>query len=212
MNSIIVATGNRGKLREIREILSGLPVELVALKEVFTPVPMIPETGSTFFENAAIKARWVYERKKTWSLADDSGLDVDFLGGAPGVQSARYAGDGATDRRRCEKLLAAMAACPLEKRTCRFRCVIVMKISETEEVVSEGVCEGRLGWEPLGTDGFGYDPLFFPLGYDRTFAQLLPSEKNRISHRAKALFGLRRTLDERFGITGTNGSAENSRR
>jgi XTP/dITP diphosphohydrolase len=198
MSSIIVATGNMGKLREIREILRGLPVELVSLKEVFNPVPKIPETGSTFHENAAIKAKWVFDRTKTWSLADDSGLEVDFLGGAPGVQSARYAGDSATDGQRCEKLLAAMAACPVEKRTCRFRCVIVMKFSETDEIVSEGVCEGRLGWECRGTDGFGYDPLFFSHGYDRTFAQLLPSEKNRISHRAKALLSLRRSLDERF--------------
>jgi len=104
MHSVIVATNNMGKLREIREILSGAPFDLSSLKDHFNPVPSIPENGATFHENAAAKARWVFERKRIWTLADDSGLEVDFLGGLPGVQSARYAGEHATDHDRVKKL------------------------------------------------------------------------------------------------------------
>jgi XTP/dITP diphosphohydrolase len=198
VNKIIVATGNKGKLREIREMCLGLPFELTSLFDHFNPVPEIPEDGSTFLENAQRKARWVYERTKTWSLADDSGLEVDCLGGMPGVRSARYAGEHATDRERLDKLLYECRDCPASKRTARFRCVMVFKCGVHDEIVGQGVCEGRIGYEPAGTDGFGYDPLFYPDGYDTTFAQLGPVEKNAISHRGKALAALRRILDARF--------------
>ena len=201
VDKVIVATANMGKLREIREICQGLPLELSSLKDHWNPLPAILETGSTFAENAAIKARWVFERKETWSLADDSGLEVDFLNGDPGVRSARYAGVNATDGQNLQKLLAALASCPEKKRTGRFRCAIMFKFSEEEELLAEGSCEGRIGHEPKGTGGFGYDPVFIPEGYDLTFAQLEASVKNRISHRAKALISLRRSLDERFGIS-----------
>ncbi len=198
MHQVILATGNSGKLREIREICQGLPFEFISLKDRFDPAPVIPEDGTTFLENARQKAQWVYFRTKIWSLADDSGLEVDFLGGRPGVLSARYAGNGATDAQRIAKLLAACAECPVEKRTARFRCVVVLKCGEGDEVVGEGACEGRIGYEPKGSDGFGYDPVFFPSGYDRTFAELTAEEKNAISHRGKALRALRRILDERY--------------
>jgi XTP/dITP diphosphohydrolase len=198
MQKIIVATGNTGKLREIREIARGFPFEITSLKDHFNPVPFIPEDGSTFLENAQQKARWVFARTKIWSLADDSGLEVDFLGGLPGVHSARYAGEHATDAQRIEKLLAACEACPQDKRIARFRCVVVLKFGENDEAIGEGTCEGRIGFAPKGTDGFGYDPLFYPDGYDRTFAELAAEEKNAISHRGKALAALRRILDERF--------------
>jgi XTP/dITP diphosphohydrolase len=198
MQKIIVATGNIGKLREIREICQGLPFEITSLKDHFDPVPVIPEDGSTFLENAQQKARWVFSRTKLWSLADDSGLEVDFLGGQPGVRSARYAGERATDRQRIEKLLAACEQCPQDRRTARFRCVVVFKLGDNDEMVGEGTCEGRIGFAPRGADGFGYDPLFYPNGYDRTFAELAAGEKNAISHRGKALSALRRILDERF--------------
>jgi XTP/dITP diphosphohydrolase len=198
MHKIIVATGNKGKLREIREICSGLPFEITSLSDHFNPVPVIPEDGATFLENAQQKARWVYSRTRLWSLADDSGLEVDFLGGLPGVRSARYAGERATDAQRIEKLLAACEKCPPDRRTARFRCVVVCKCGDTDEVVGEGTCEGRIGYGPKGTDGFGYDPVFLPSGYARTFAELASQEKNAISHRGKALAALRRILDERF--------------
>ncbi|HUI92607.1 MAG TPA: XTP/dITP diphosphatase [Chitinivibrionales bacterium] len=205
MHPVIVATNNQGKLREIKEILSGAPFELTALKDHFDPVPSIPETGKTFYENAALKARWVFDRKKIWSLADDSGLQVDCLNGMPGVQSARYAGEHATDQDKVKKLLAAMKDCPPEKRTARFRCVIVMKFSDNDELCAEGVCEGSMGYAPEGTNGFGYDPVFFPKGYDRTFAQLDAVTKNAISHRGKALAALWRSLHDRFGKEWING-------
>jgi XTP/dITP diphosphohydrolase len=199
MHPVIVATNNRGKLKEIREICAGLPLELTALKDHWDPVPDIPENGATFYENAAAKAAWVFERKKTWSLADDSGLEVDYLNGLPGVYSARYAGEHASDSDRVKKLLAALACCPEEKRVARFRCVIVMKFSDSDELTAEGACEGRIGYASEGTQGFGYDPVFFPFGYDKTFAQLDAVVKNTISHRGKALCALRRSLYERFG-------------
>lgn len=198
MRKIIVATGNVGKLQEIREICRSLPFEITSLKDHFNPLPVIPEDGSTFLENARQKARWVYDRTNIWSLADDSGLEVDFLGGMPGVHSARYAGEHATDRQRVQKLLAACEGCPPERRTARFRCVVVLKCGDTDEITGEGTCEGRIGYKPKGSDGFGYDPLFFPSGYDRTFAELAAGEKNAISHRGKALQTLRKILDERF--------------
>jgi XTP/dITP diphosphohydrolase len=199
MHQVIIATNNQGKLKEIKEILSGAPFELSSLKDHFNPVPSIPETGNTFLENAALKARWVFDRKRIWTLADDSGLEVDFLGGLPGVQSARYAGEHATDHDRVKKLLAALADYPVEKRTARFRCVIVMKFSDTDELVAEGTCEGSIGFAPEGRNGFGYDPVFFPKGHDTTFAQLDAQIKNAISHRGKALAALRRGLHDRFG-------------
>jgi XTP/dITP diphosphohydrolase len=198
-HSVIVATNNMGKLREMREICAGMPLDLSALKDHWNPVPSIPETGDTFQENAAIKARWVYERKGLWSLADDSGLEVDFLNGLPGVQSARYAGEHASDGDKVKKLLAAMADCPKEQRTARFRCVMVMKFSDVDELFAEGACEGRIGYAPEGSGGFGYDPIFFPVGHEKTFSQLDAAVKNAISHRGKALAALQRGLYERFG-------------
>ena len=198
MNKIIAATGNMGKLREIREICQGLPFEITSLKDHFDPLPVIPEDGSTFLENARQKAQWVYSRTGLWSLADDSGLEVDFLGGQPGVFSARYAGEHATDEQRVSKLLAACEGCPPDRRTARFRCVVVLHCGDNDEIVGRGTCEGRIGYAPKGSDGFGYDPVFFPSGYDRTFAELSALEKNSISHRGKALNDLRRNLDERW--------------
>jgi XTP/dITP diphosphohydrolase len=199
MHPVIIASNNMGKLREIKEILSGAPLELSSLKDHFNPVPSIPENGSTFHENAAAKARWVFERKRIWTLADDSGLEVDFLNGLPGVKSARYAGEQASDNDMVKKLLTALADCPEEKRSARFRCVIVMKFSDSDEIVAEGACEGRIGFAPEGRNGFGYDPVFFPAGHEKTFAQLGADIKNVISHRGKALAALRRSLHDRFG-------------
>lgn len=187
-----------GKLREIREICRGLPFEFSSLKDHFDPVPSIPEDGATFLENARQKAEWVYSRTKIWALADDSGLEVDFLNGQPGVHSARYAGEHASDAQRIDKLLAACEECHEGLRTARFRCAVVLACGDNDEIIGEGTCEGRIGFAPRGSDGFGYDPLFFPDGFDRTFAELAAEEKNVISHRGKALAALRRILDEQY--------------
>ena len=196
-HEIIVATGNKGKLEEIKTLLCDMPVALTSLSDYWDPVVSIPENGATFYENALGKAQWVFSRTGKPSLADDSGLEVDFLGGQPGVRSARFAGDGATDQKNLEKLLMLLKECPPEKRTARFRCVLVFVCSDTEIITAHGTCEGVIGPGPAGENGFGFDPVFIPLGFHQTFAQLGDAVKNRISHRATALIELKKKLYER---------------
>jgi XTP/dITP diphosphohydrolase len=196
IREIIIATGNAGKVREIGEILSDFPVHLTSLRDHWDPMPEIPETGESFLENAFQKATWVYSQKQCWVLADDSGLEVDFLHGEPGVRSARYAGDGAGDGANNAKLLAMLKNAPTGKRTARFRCVMVLKMSGTDHCAAEGACDGRIGFAARGLGGFGYDPLFFPDGHVQTFAELSPEIKNSLSHRGKALQELKRKISE----------------
>lgn len=187
MQEVIVATSNKGKIQEIREILSPLSLKLVSMGDFFQTSVEIDETGSTFTENALIKADWVFEKSGLWALADDSGLEVDCLNGKPGVYSARFAGENAGPTENNRKLLEQMQNVPAENRTARFRCVMILKTGPNTYLQSDGVCEGRIGFEPVGTQGFGYDPLFIPDGFDRTFAQLSSFEKHQLSHRGKAL-------------------------
>jgi len=196
---VIAATSNAGKLREIREILADLPFEVTSLRDHWDPVPSIPETGLTFEENARQKVTWVYERKGLWTLADDSGLEVDALGSAPGVLSARYAGEGADDEANVRKLLGQLAGVGAGERTARFRCAMVLIVGDSDRIITEGVCQGRILEEPAGTGGFGYDPVFVPEGFSHTFAELEDGVKNAVSHRAKALRKLRRELVNRYG-------------
>jgi non-canonical purine NTP pyrophosphatase (RdgB/HAM1 family) len=195
---IIVATGNKGKLKEIRQILSGCPCVLTSISDYWNPIPHIPEEGATFYENAAGKADWVFSRTGKMSLADDSGLEVDFLSGEPGVRSSRFAGEPVSDQKNIEKLLSLLSCCPLEKRSARFTCVVVLRVSEKEEIVAEGKCEGHIGFSQHGTSGFGYDPVFYPEGFDTTFAELDAGIKNSISHRGKAIANLKEKLYERL--------------
>jgi XTP/dITP diphosphohydrolase len=194
VKKIIVATSNKGKLVEIREILQDIPVELFSLEDYWNPIPEIAETGNTFLENAKIKADWVFEKSKIWSLSDDSGLEVDALGGEPGVRSARYAGDCSSTTENNRKLLNNLLQVPSHLRTARFRCVVVLKIGPEKYITAGGVCEGKIGFEICGDGGFGYDPLFIPDGYEKTFAQLESKEKHTLSHRGKALAALREQL------------------
>ena len=194
MQEIIVATGNRGKMREIAEWLSDFPYSLSSLKQHFNPPPRIPETGATFEDNALAKARWVYTRTGIWALADDSGLEVDCLDGRPGVHSARYAGENATDQQNLDKLLDALKDVPAQKRTARFRCVIALITDNGETYTATGLCTGRIGSTPRGTNGFGYDPVFVPTGFSATFGELDSGIKQSISHRGKALLNLRKHL------------------
>lgn len=195
MKKVVAATSNKGKLLEMREILSSAPIELIAMGEIWNPVPQIDETGFTFFENAFIKADWVYKNSGLWALADDSGLEVDSLGGRPGVFSARFAGESAQTIENNRKLLHEMQNVPALKRTARFRCVVVLKTGPDSFLQSEGVCEGRIGFELCGAAGFGYDPLFIPDGFEKTFAQLSSAEKHQLSHRGKALKSLVEKID-----------------
>lgn len=181
---IVIASNNKGKIREIAEILLPYGYEVVSQTDSGAEVD-IEETGNTFAENAAIKARAVYNICKTAVIADDSGLEVDILNGAPGVYSHRYAGENASDADRNRKLLEELKDVPDEKRGAQFSCVICYIDENGSEELISGVCRGKIGYEPLGENGFGYDPVF--MYGDRSFAQIGAEEKNKISHRAKAL-------------------------
>lgn len=190
---VVLATKNAGKAAEIGRMLEGSGVEIVSL-EGFPGVLLPPETGATMRENALLKARAVHMATGLPALADDSGLEVDSLGGAPGVFSARYSGEGATDERNWRKLLAELEGVPPEMRTARFRCALALVGFDEQEHVFEGVFEGAISDAPRGTNGFGYDPVFIASGTGRTAAELAPVEKNRISHRARALDALKAFL------------------
>jgi len=182
---LLIATHNRGKVREYRQLLEGLPHELVSLGDVGIDDD-VSETGETYAKNALLKARAYAQQSGLLTLADDSGLEVDALDGAPGVRSARYAGDQADDADRVRYLLTRLQGVPAPQRTARFRCVIALVWPNGCEELVEGVCEGRITEEPRGECGFGYDPVFLVAGDSRTMAELSSEEKNRISHRARA--------------------------
>lgn len=197
-NTLIIASSNNGKIKEIKEICKDLNVEILSLEEAFGEKIDIPETGKTFLENAKLKANWVRDKKECWVLADDSGLQVDYLDGAPGVYSARYAGENCSDIDNINKLLLELKNVSDDKRGAGFICTIVLSgpHGECEDVTGE--CRGIIIHEPKGEDGFGYDPLFIPEGYDMTFAQLDSKIKNSISHRSRALTQLRGKLEQLF--------------
>lgn len=206
---VLVATTNAGKLFEFQALLSAcLPgligaLELLSLRDVLPAYEAPEEDGASFEDNARIKAWAAAKATGLLTLADDSGLEVDALGGEPGVFSARYAGEHASDAENKQKLLEALWEVPDEKRGARFRCSIVMADPESgAEYVACGVCEGRIARAERGSGGFGYDPLFVVLGEGgeetQTLAELSPEAKNKISHRAKAVFNLKAELERRF--------------
>lgn len=199
---LLLATKNRGKVREVSEILSGLGVEVVCLADL-PGAPEVDEDGETFVENARKKAHALASWSGSMTLADDSGLEVEALGGRPGVRSARYAGDRATDEENNRKLLEELRGIGPEARRARFRCVMVLAAPDGREWVTEGTWEGVIAAEPRGSSGFGYDPVFLLPEQNRTVAELLPEEKNRMSHRAMALRGIRCAL---VGLLGLNGA------
>ena len=191
---LAIASANVHKLREIREICADWPVEWITAETHDGEWPDVEEPHETYLPNALEKARAVASALGVPALADDSGLEVDALGGAPGPRSARYAGEGATDAANRRQLLVALKGIPGPGRTGRFRCVAVVAWPDGREVHAEGMCEGTLEARERGRGGFGYDPLFVPEGWDRTMAQLEPAEKHRISHRGRALRALRAAL------------------
>ncbi|PYS33176.1 MAG: non-canonical purine NTP pyrophosphatase, RdgB/HAM1 family [Acidobacteria bacterium] len=187
MTPLLIATWNKGKRRELQQLLSDLPFALMSLDDILGLEPVL-ETGGTFLENASLKASGYAIQSGLLTLADDSGLEVDALGGAPGVLSARYAGDGASDRQRVEKLLGDLRNVDEPDRTARFVSAVATASSNGSIInMSVGRCEGRIAFEPRGSGGFGYDPIFIPAGSEMTFAELPPEIKNQISHRHTAL-------------------------
>lgn len=193
MLKLIIGTRNPGKQREIKELLGGLPLELQGIED-YPDLPEVEEDGKTFQENAVKKATTLARLAGEWVVAEDSGLEVDALNGEPGVRSARYAGEKATYAENNSKLLRAMEGIPHERRTARFRCVVALASPQGLLFVVEGQCEGRISQEARGLQGFGYDPIFYLPDYGKTFAELGPAVKNKISHRAQALKRFREML------------------
>jgi len=182
---IILATQNQGKVRELRGLLADEEIEVLSLLDI-PDWEDVEENGVTFAENAALKAGEAVRRTGLISLADDSGLEVDALDGAPGVYSARYAGEPKDDERNTDKLLHLLETIPENKRTARFRCALVMATPFGEDYLTEGVVEGRILTKRRGSDGFGYDPVFYLPEFAQTMAELTLAEKNKLSHRAQA--------------------------
>lgn len=195
MRRLVVATTNPGKLREIESIIAPLGLEIVSVS-AYPGLPEIKEDGATFEENAVKKARLTAEATGEVALADDSGLEVDYLAGAPGVHSARFAGEPASDAANNAKLLKLLQGVPEERRHARFRCVIAVAVPGGPVLTAEGTCEGYILSELRGAGGFGYDPLFCVPEFGKTFAELSPELKNRVSHRGAALAGIKEKLAE----------------
>jgi len=201
---LLLATRNRNKVIEMQHALEDTGWQVVMLSDI-VGAPDVEEDGATFKDNALKKARGAARFSHLWTLAEDSGLEIDALGGEPGVRSARYAGDGATDAERIRKVLGHLVSVRDEQRTARFRCLICVIDPAGKESCFEGRCEGRMAHRAAGSSGFGYDPIFIPDGYDRTFAELGLGVKNKISHRARALEQVIAFLRQTRGIQAPSG-------
>ncbi len=196
---LLIATHNPGKVREYEALLAGLPLELTDPAQEGLDIE-VAETGESFAENAILKATAYARASGLLTLADDSGLEVDALGGEPGIRSARYAGSEASDEERYQLLLERLTEVPWEERTARFRCVIAVATPQGQVRTAEGTCEGIIAFAPKGVHGFGYDPVFYLSEYGVTMAELPPQVKNQISHRARAAQGAREILEERLEV------------
>lgn len=192
----IIATNNPKKLIELERILKPLGIDAVSAKEAGVVLDDVEETGTTFAENAFLKANSAYKKTGMPSVADDSGLSVDALNGRPGVYSARYAGENATDKDRYTKLLGEMKDIPEDERTAHFTSAICCILSDGSKIEVEGRCDGRIAFEASGDGGFGYDPVF--LYGERSYAQLTAEEKDKVSHRGKSLRKLQEELQKHF--------------
>ena len=191
---IAIASRNAHKLREIERICADWPVTWLTVENHEGPWPLVEETGQTYLDNASLKARAVAAALAEPALADDSGIEVDALGGKPGPRSARFSGADATDERNLQALLQAMAGVPVGGRTARYRCIAAIAWPDGRALHADGVCDGVLIGKRRGTGGFGYDPIFVPIGWEQTMAELSAEEKDRISHRGRAFRALRDEL------------------
>lgn len=195
MRALLLATSNPHKLEEFRAIFADLPLRLFSLNDIQLDIE-VEETGITFAENAELKARAYAQASGMLTLADDSGLEIDALGGAPGVQSARYLGRETSYEERFRSILQQLKGLPMEQRTARFRCAIALAEPSGNTRLVEGVIERVIADSPRGKNGFGYDPIFYLPELGKTFAELAPEHKNRISHRARAAQAARELLEE----------------
>lgn len=202
MRKLLVATKNDGKAREIKQLIGTYFDDVLTLNDFDSNIT-ITEDGSTFEENALKKAKTVYLLYRQPTLADDSGLEVDALDRRPGVMSARYAGPTATDEDRIKKLLDELKDVPEDKRGAQFVCVLVFIDHQGRIYQTKGICRGKIAFEPRGENGFGYDPIFIPDGFEKTFAELDSYTKNQISHRARAFENLKKILGEIYNDKGT---------
>ena len=193
MDKIVFATTNEGKVKEIKEILKDFPIEVVSMKEMGITAD-IEENGTTFEENSLIKARALVKLTGLPALADDSGLEVDYLNGEPGIYSARYLGRDTDYDYKNNYIIDKLSGAKGEERSARFVCVISLVLPDGREFVERGVVEGLIGYEQKGENGFGYDPIFYLPEYGKTSAELPPEEKNRISHRGKALTAMKKLI------------------
>ena len=193
MDKIVFATTNEGKVKEIKEILKDFPIEVVSMKEMGITAD-IEENGATFEENSLIKARALVKLTGLPALADDSGLEVDYLNGEPGIYSARYLGRDTDYDYKNNYIIDKLSEAKGEERSARFVCVISLVLPDGREFVERGVVEGLIGYEQKGENGFGYDPIFYLPEYGKTSAELPPEEKNRISHRGKALTAMKKLI------------------
>ena len=197
LDKIIFATGNEGKMKEIRMILSDLQIPVLSMKEAGIVVDIV-EDGTTFEENAVIKAqeiaKYVKKEENVVVLADDSGLEIDYLNKEPGIYSARYMGEDTSYTIKNANLIERLDGVPDEKRTARFVCVIAAALPDGNSMITRGTIEGIIGYEERGENGFGYDPIFYLPEYGKTTAELSPEEKNAISHRGKALTAMKEEL------------------
>jgi len=196
---LVVATRNKDKLREIKELLKGLRVKVFSL-DSFNDVPEVVEDGKTLEGNAIKKAVQVSEFLKKFVVSDDSGLEVEYLKGDPGVYSARFSGKNATYKTNNEKLMKLLKKIPLSKRKACFRCVIAVADKGKVIGIAEGKCCGNIDFESKGDNGFGYDPVFIPDGFKKTFAQMGASQKNKISHRSIALKGAKKIISDHLSL------------
>lgn len=187
MIDLLIATKNKNKLKEVKAILGGMPIDILGIEDGNWQIPEIDEDGASFRENAVKKAKVIAEITGKVTLADDSGIMVDALNGQPGIYSARFAGESATDRENNLKLLGLMKDIPSDRRGAQFVCVIAIASPQGRVDIAEGVCRGGIGFSEEGGGGFGYDPVFIPAGYSKTFAELSQSIKNKISHRGRAI-------------------------
>jgi XTP/dITP diphosphohydrolase len=193
MRSLLLATSNLHKLEEFQSIFSDLPLRLLSLSDLHLTID-VEETGTTFAENAAIKARTYAQISNILTLADDSGLEIDALKGAPGVRSARYLGSETSYEERFRVILGQLKGLPVDQRTARFRCAIALTEQSGNMRLVDGIIEGMIADRPRGTNGFGYDPIFYVPELGKTLAELTPEYKNRISHRARAAYLARKIL------------------